>query len=169
MSFPKAAWRDDEATFTTHLADPVRSFAALVFAFYGDKLVLAELPGRGWCIPSGRIESGESAEEAARRETFEEAGVTLGRVACLGHFVLKDRTTGAVRHAPTFIADVQGLEEVPPESESTGRLLVHLEDIAGLYYSWDDLLAAVFEEAAAARERLLPSGLAISELIAQPD
>lgn len=166
MSFPTAAWRDDEATFTANLADPTLSFAALVFAFYGDKLVLAEIPGRGWCIPSGRIESGESAEDAARREAFEEAGVTLGRIVSLGHFVLTDKATGKIRHAPTFIADVQGLEEVPPESESTGRLLVNLEDIAGLYYSWDDLLASVFEEAAAARERLLPSGLAISEFIA---
>jgi 8-oxo-dGTP pyrophosphatase MutT (NUDIX family) len=109
------------------------------------------------------VEPGETVEAAAHRESFEEAGVTLGRLVCLGHFVLTDTQTGTVRHAPTFVADVQGLGEVPPGSESTGRLLANLEDIAGLYYAWDELLAAVFEEAAEARESLLASGTSLEE------
>lgn len=165
MTFPTVAWPGENATFVATEAAPELAFAALVFPFYGDKLVLAEIPGRGWCIPSGRMETGETAEEAARREAFEEAGVTLGRVVCLGHFVLTDKVTGKVRHAPTFIADVQGLWELPEGSESLGRLMANLEDIEGLYYSWDSLLAAVFEEAIAAQERLLPSGISLSALI----
>lgn len=163
MSFPTVAWQAENATFVAAEAAPELAFAALVFPFYGDKLVLAEIPGRGWCIPSGRMESGETAEEAARREAFEEAGVTLGRVACLGHFVLTDKVTGKVRHAPTYIADVQGLSELPEGSESQGRLLANLEDIEGLYYSWDSLLAAVFERAAIERESVLLSGVALAE------
>lgn len=166
MNFPKAQWRKDQATFVRGESVGFPTPAALVFPFYGDKLVLAEIPGRGWCIPSGHLEPGETPEEAARREAFEEAGVTLGRVVCLGYFVLTDTQTGAIRHAPTFVADVQGLSELPEGSESQGRLMANVEDIEGLYYSWDNLLAAVFEEAIAAQERLLPSGMSLSALIA---
>jgi 8-oxo-dGTP diphosphatase len=166
VNFPKTQWRNDQATFVRGESVGFPTPAALVFPFYGDKVVLAEIPGRGWCIPSGHLEPGEKPEAAARREAFEEAGVTLGRVVCLGYFVLTDTQTGTIRHAPTFIADVQGLSELPEGSESRGRLLANLEDIDGLYYHWDDLLAAVFEEAATARESLLPSGVALSAFTA---
>lgn len=162
MSFPTVLWRNEYVTFVPRPSHGAPSHAALVFPFYGDRLVLAEIPGRGWCIPSGRIESEETPEETAHREAFEEAGVTLARLVCLGHFVFTDKATGAVRHAPTFIADVGGLGELPPGSESQGRMFANLEDIAGLYYAWDELLAAVFEEAALARESLLSSGISLS-------
>ena len=161
--FSTVSWRNERATFSASASEGFPTPAVLVFPFYGDKIVLAEIPGRGWCIPSGRREPGETNEAAARREAFEEAGLTLGRMICLGHFVLTDTKTGAVRHAPTFIADVQGLAEIPKGSESTGRLLANTEDIAGLYYAWDALLAAVFENAVAAKAHLLTAGTSLSE------
>lgn len=169
MSFPTVSWRHERATFIPRPSQGAPAHAALVFPFYGDKLVLAEIPGRGWCIPSGRLEPGETPEQAAEREAFEEAGVTVGRLVCLGHFVLTDSENGAIRHAPTFIADVQGLSDLPEGSESTGRLLANLEDISGLYYAWDELLAAVFEEAAEARESLLSPGLTLAEFTRTDD
>ena len=162
MGFPSVIWRKERATFAAYASKGFPMPAALVFPFYGDKIVLAEIPGRGWCIPSGRLEPGETPEAAVRREAFEEAGATLGRMICLGHFILTDTQTGAIHHAPTFVADVQGLGEIPSGSESTGRFLANIEDIAGLYYAWDGLLAAVFEEAATAKEHLLSAGTSLS-------
>jgi len=37
-----------------------------------------------WSIPKGVPDAGESLEDAARRETFEETGVTAGELAYLG-------------------------------------------------------------------------------------
>lgn len=158
MIFPTVRWKRENATFVANsLPIPgVATPAALVFPFYGDRIVLAEIPSRGWCIPSGHLEPGESAEQAVRREAFEEAGVTLGRVVYLGYFVLTDPETNVVRHAPTFVADVLGLSEIPEGSESLGRMLAPIEDISGLYFAWDALLAAVFDEATQAKsEKLL--------------
>ena len=54
-----------------------RLWAVLGFVFYGDKIVLADIEGRGWCIPSGRIEAGETIDRAMERECFEETGARL--------------------------------------------------------------------------------------------
>ena len=162
-AFPHAAWQGDDATFLPGDAPP-DAFAALVFPFYGDRLVLAEIPGRGWCVPSGRVEAGESVEDAARRETFEEAGATLGRLAPLGGFVLTDRATGEIRRAAAFLADVANLEDLPSGSESLGRMLIAVEEVEGAYFAWDALLAAVFAHAEEARPHLLPAGTPLSYL-----
>lgn len=42
----------------------------------------SELHGEGtWTMPGGKLEYGESFEEGARREVFEETGIQLGKVA----------------------------------------------------------------------------------------
>jgi predicted NUDIX family NTP pyrophosphohydrolase len=42
-----------------------------------------------WSIPKGKAEEGEPLEDAARRETLEEAGVTAGPLTLLGSVELK--------------------------------------------------------------------------------
>jgi predicted NUDIX family NTP pyrophosphohydrolase len=42
-----------------------------------------------WSIPKGKAEDGEPLEDAARRETLEEAGVTAGSLLPLGSVELK--------------------------------------------------------------------------------
>jgi 8-oxo-dGTP diphosphatase len=167
--FPTVRWKNETATFVAAPAeagrDPhVPAPAALVFPFYGDRVVLADIVSRGWCIPSGHIEVGETPEEAVRREAKEEAGITLGRIAYLGWFVLIHTETGALRHAPTFIAEVRTLGGEVLADESRGAQLVNAEDIADMYFAWDDLLANVFEYAYLAKEKLFPAGYSITTL-----
>ncbi|GAA1756085.1 NUDIX domain-containing protein [Streptomonospora arabica] len=45
-----------------------------------------------WLLPGGRIQPGESAEQAARREAAEEAGVRLGPLAPTGIYDIRGRT-----------------------------------------------------------------------------
>jgi 8-oxo-dGTP pyrophosphatase MutT (NUDIX family) len=59
--------------------------SAAVFAFHEDEVLLVNLAERGWDIPGGHIEQGESPEQAVRRETVEEAGTELDEVLLLGH------------------------------------------------------------------------------------
>jgi len=47
-------------------------------AFSGDRFLMVFNEKRaGWEMPGGRIEDGESAEDAAKREFFEEAGYDI--------------------------------------------------------------------------------------------
>ncbi|MFD0776414.1 NUDIX domain-containing protein [Streptomonospora algeriensis] len=45
-----------------------------------------------WLLPGGRIQEGESAEQAARREAAEESGVNLGPLAPTGIYDIRGRT-----------------------------------------------------------------------------
>lgn len=166
-NFPAVLWKHETATFvaTDAFPDPSMAPAALVFPFYGDKLVLADIATRGWCIPSGHVESGETFEAAVRREAWEEAGATLGQVVYLGYFILTHRETAAVRHAPAFIAEVQSLGGVPSGADSRGMQMVNVEDVAGMYFSWDDLLAAVFAYAYEQKQAQFRVGIPVSALI----
>ncbi|GAB4455440.1 MAG: hypothetical protein OHK0029_11580 [Armatimonadaceae bacterium] len=168
IPFPTVRWKREWATFVATGVLPAPAIpqpAALVFPFYGDRVVLADIATRGWCIPSGHIEPGESPEDAVRREAFEEAGVELGTVLLLGYFILTDTETGAVRHAPTYIGSVHQFGEIPDGTESNGRQLVPVEAVADMYFAWDPLLAAVFEFADEMRRERLSSGTALSALI----
>ena len=89
-TFPTVLWGETRATFLPIGASlPTASLtAALIFAMQEREFVLADIAGRGWCIPGGRLETGESAEQAARREAYEEIGAALGPLHLLGHYLL---------------------------------------------------------------------------------
>lgn len=50
-----------------------------------EDLVLALHTSRGWTIPGGHLEPGESAEDAMHREALEEAGITVADGILFAH------------------------------------------------------------------------------------
>lgn len=71
-----------------------------------------------WQFPAGAIESGESAEEAAVRETQEETGLTVSAVKLLGERVhpktqrLMSYTACDVVSGTAYVADDEELAEL---------------------------------------------------------
>jgi 8-oxo-dGTP diphosphatase len=57
-----------------------RITGAFALVFVGDQMLMTKLRDqtRGWDIPGGGVEPGETPEEAMRREVHEEAGAKLG-------------------------------------------------------------------------------------------
>ena len=119
-------------------------FAALVFAKDGGDYALANIAGRGWCIPGGRLEPGETPEQAARRETHEEIGATLGPLTLLGWYRLTNGADGTQSTITAYLADVIECAERPPASESLGVGKFSYAEIPARYFSWDALIEAVF-------------------------
>jgi len=58
---------------------------ALGLFFDGDRLLMTRLRSRGWDIPGGHVEPGETPEQTVRREVYEETGAHLGAIMCFSH------------------------------------------------------------------------------------
>jgi len=170
-----AAW-DADATFFPGTQLPRESegglYAVLVFLFYGDKFVLADIVGRGMCIPSGRMEPGETIDQTAVRECFEETGALLHEqsrtlIGCYRMTTRSGPQAGQTRWNPVFVAEALGFRPLPPGSESQGMFLAAVEDVADVYFFWDELIAAVFDFAEAERQKRFPPGISLSALTGQ--
>ncbi len=145
-TFPTVAWEQAQMTFLPAGVPPPEDAsqpAVLVFALSAHRFVVAHIAGRGWCIPGGRLEPGETPEQAAHREAQEEAGVTLGPLRLLGHF-LRTEPNGDRIAVPAYVADVMQFAGLPPVTESQGVCMMTLEDLRDRYYRWNPLLQAVF-------------------------
>ncbi len=177
-SFPTVYWPawDADATFFPGTQLPLESegglYAVLVFLFYGDKCVLADIVDRGMCIPSGRIEPGETIDQAAVRECFEETGALLHEqsrtlIGCYRMTTRSGAHAGQVRWNPVFVAEALGFRPLPAGSESRGMFLAAVEDVADVYFFWDELVASVFDYAEAERQKRFPPGISLSALTEQ--
>ncbi len=180
LEFPTVYWHawDVDATFAPGEELPVESegllWAVLAFVFYGDKVVLADIAGRGWCIPSGRIEPGETIDGTLERESYEETGARLHPrqrrlIGCYRLGFRGGERAGQTRYCPVFIAEALGFEPLPPGTESRGIFLASVEDVADVYYVWDALMDAVFAYAEAQKERHFTPGTPLSDLFSAPN
>ena len=75
------------------------SAGAMIFDARHRLLILKPNYKKGWTIPGGQIEDGESPWEACRRETSEECGlnVVTGRLVCVDFLRPRRRRPGGVR------------------------------------------------------------------------
>ena len=121
---------------------PLRSFAALVFCWQGENVLLCNIEDRGWCIPSGRVEPFEASIDAARREAIEEAGALLRDLQYLGCYRVTERQE--VRWADVFVAEIDGLCEITCPEESLGRQLICPTQLPNVYHLWTDLTSEMF-------------------------
>lgn len=56
---------------------PLQAVSAGCLVVNDDKLLLVQMPGAKFSPPGGSVDAGESAQCAAERETYEEAGVAV--------------------------------------------------------------------------------------------
>lgn len=121
---------------------PLRAFAALVFPWHEDRVLVCDIADRGWCIPSGRVEPFEDSVETVVREAKEEGGASLGHVQYIGCYQITERRE--VRWADCYAAIVQTLGEIEAPIESRGRELWTIEELPLRYHNWNDLTEMVF-------------------------
>lgn len=127
---------------------PARYVVVLISDGAG-RYLLANIRGRGYCAPSGRIEKGETPEQTAHREAYEEAGARLKTLRLIGWYHLEPCSEHEAQPclAPVYWAQVDRLEPIPNIEESLGRRWARLDELPKIYYDWSPLMEAVFRYA----------------------
>lgn len=127
--------------------------AAFALVFDGDRLLMTNLRRRGWDVPGGHVEPGESPEDTMRREVYEETAAKLGLARPIGYQwirVLVPRPKGFPFPYPDsyqafFVARVVSLDEFVQTEEVAGRGLFPPEEARRL--AWVEQNRDLYEAA----------------------
>ncbi len=127
---------------------PTRYVVVLIVNEQG-QFLLANIKNRGYCVPSGRIEPGETPEQSARREAYEEAGAVLSHLHLVGWYLLEPCSPQEPEPcaSPVYLARAEHLDNPTMPTESLGTYWARLDELPHLYYDWSPLLEAVFRYA----------------------
>jgi 8-oxo-dGTP diphosphatase len=93
----------------------------VICSFYGQWL-LTKHKIRGLEFPGGKREKGETLEEAAKREVYEETGASLKTIEWIGDYKVTSEKQSFVK--TIFYGEVESLEQKEDYFETEGPVLV---------------------------------------------
>ncbi|MEN2768320.1 RNA deprotection pyrophosphohydrolase [Ornithinibacillus xuwenensis] len=96
-----------------------------VICRYKDRWLLTKHKDRGIEFPGGKVEEGESAEQAAHREVMEETGAVIETIRYVGQYHVAGKASHVVKNV--YFADIQMIEKQDTYFETNGPIL--LEEI----------------------------------------
>lgn len=94
----------------------------LIICQYKDFWLLTNHKQRGLEFPGGKVEAGETLEEAARRETYEETGGILGGLKFIGEYKVSDKKGSFVK--AVFLGEIERIEKTNSYFETKGPVMV---------------------------------------------
>lgn len=126
---------------------------SFVLAFKENELLLTNLNERGWDIPGGHIELGESPMEAMQRELYEETGVLISSAELIGYEMIRILGNKPDNYKYPFpdsymvfyCARIIKLEDFQGNTETSGRGL--FTEHASYTIPWVQNNIALYEEA----------------------
>jgi 8-oxo-dGTP diphosphatase len=152
-SVPTASeyWSDTESDVCFVAADtapeelPVT--AVKVYAVQDGSLLLTKV-GRGWDLPGGHIEGGETPEVALRREIMEETGATVDSIKLIGYLRItntkeNERNKRYPKQSCILIFKGSGVGfdagHDLSQFEASETALVRLADVSAYHHQWSEL------------------------------
>ncbi len=125
----------DQHGYTVEVAFQQGAFSikpehVFVICRYDDKWLFTKHKKRGLEFPGGKVERGESCDQAAIRETFEETGGVIKNLQCIGEY--------KVYHHPPFVkaiyyAEIEKLVKKEDYQETDGPILWE-EDLDSIHH-----------------------------------
>lgn len=148
-SFPVVFWGKDKSTKSQfYPCEAIPDFSlvtsCMVCAVHENKILLAK-PPRGWGLPGGRMELGETPEDCARREVYEETSVEVNTLRLIGawhieklfHSKYNDRYPDRA-YQLLFLADVKRIDDFVASYESSAREFVEFDKVQDYHHDFDN-------------------------------
>lgn len=107
---------------------------------YNDKIVLIKrkYPPRGWALPGGFVEKGESLEKAVKREVKEETSLDLNELRQFQSYSEPQRDPRFHTVSVVFIAI--GLGTIKASSDAKEIKLFSIDNIPGMVFDHNKIL-----------------------------
>ncbi len=149
--FKKIFWGEDKSTevkfyvskVITPSVQPITSVMGAVFD-KNNNLLLTK-PARGWGLPGGHLEPGETPEVCLIRECLEEAEVEINNLQLIGYWKIKKiRDIDANKKYPPiayqllYLADVIKVHDFKQEHEVSERSFVKPHDVGEVHHNYEN-------------------------------
>jgi len=108
-------------SFTDHPFSRLPKHVWVVCRFH-DQWLLTQHPRRGWEFPGGKVEEGESADEAAKREVFEETGADIDRLHYIGQYKVIGRSGLIIKNV--YFATIIRITQKDDYMETNGPIFI---------------------------------------------
>lgn len=146
-NFPITSWNDNMTTAQFEILEKIPPnipiTTSMVFVVFDGKVLLSK-PKRGWGLPGGHIELGETPVDCAKREVFEETGVNIKNLKLIGGWMVNNLagSKASEKYPPKayqllFTAEVESINKIPTGFESSDREFVALHDISKYHHRYD--------------------------------
>ncbi|TCP26636.1 8-oxo-dGTPase [Scopulibacillus darangshiensis] len=109
-------------SFTDHPYSKDPKHVWIICRFHNQWL-LTRHPRRGWEFPGGKVEEGETAEEAAVREVYEETGASVLDLYYIGQYKVDGKSGSIVKNV--YYASISQIKVKDDYLETNGPVLVH--------------------------------------------
>lgn len=160
LQFAAEYWEETESKveFFPDSAPPKLPVTAVkVYAIQDGNLLLTKV-GRGWDLPGGHIEGGETPDEALIREIKEETGGTIENIKLIGYLKItnvreNDRNKRYPRKSCILVYTGGGLSfdhnHDLSQYEATDQKLIPFSQVKDFHHNWSDMKQQILDYAAA--------------------
>jgi 8-oxo-dGTP pyrophosphatase MutT (NUDIX family) len=157
-TFTTEYWQETESKvefIPTNEAPSLPITAVKIYAIEDGKLLLAKV-GRGWDVPGGHIEPGETPGIALVRELKEETGASAERYTLLGYLKIvnvkeNERNKRYPKLSCSLVYKAEGLtfdkDYDLSQFESTDQRLVPFGEVGDYHHNWTDMKKQILEYA----------------------
>lgn len=145
----KLTWQASNSLPPLHLITSVHGFC-----YRDGRLLLVDLLDRGWDIPGGHMEPGETPEACFKREVLEEA-YAEGNCALLGRITVdhsdcpnwtESSRYPKIGYQVFYHMDITRLHPFDAEFESARRILIHPPEMQRYYKGWNPVHEQILED-----------------------
>lgn len=127
--------------------------AVKIYVFQDDSLLLTNIRSRGWDLPGGHVELGETPEDAIIRELKEEAGAVVRRHEQIGYLkVTNEKENELNKKYPkeSCILVYKGYDVVVDVShdfklEATESKFLPIDQLPNIHHNWNEAKAQVIK------------------------